>query len=192
MNGKGGAEPAYDYESDEFYDAIFELAFQGATDAEIPMLLSERLGRTITDERFANMKSGTYAVWTPEENERFSKRIKQVLTRARLKINYIVRGRYLKAALGGIKLKSKTTVSRRMRIDGILTDDTEIQTSTTESETAPNIQALTTWLNHHDKDWRKAQMGDFGDEDGDGDIEVKKGIDIDAWIRKEVAGDEED
>ena len=62
------------------------------------------------------------------------------------KINFIVRGAYLTAALGGKKLKNKSTATRRMRLpDGTLTDNEDIQTTVSEIEQAPNMQALSTW-----------------------------------------------
>lgn len=46
----------------------------------------------------------------------------------------MVRGTYLKGALGGKKIKSKMVLRRKLRIGGEYTEDEEIQTSETESE----------------------------------------------------------
>lgn len=195
--GKPNGRPKkFDYDSDEFYDEIFALAFQGLVDAEIADALYEKFHQSLSPATFTMMTNGTYDKWTPEENERRSKRLVGVLERARRKINSIVRGRYLKAALGGIKTKNVTTVTRRMRIDGVLTDDEDIQTSTTECESAPNIQALAVWLHHHDKEWRKKE-GIVEEDYADNNIDpqgvptnIERGIDIASWIDKEVTAKE--
>lgn len=179
-----GAKSKWDYDGDEFYEEIFQHAFQGMIDSEIAYALSEPLN----PNTFIKMKNGTYEGWNEEENARRGARISRMLERARLKTNSIVRGRYLKAALGGIKTKNVTTTRRRLKIQGQLTDDEEIQTTTAEYESAPNIQALATWLHHHDPEWRKYEgrvEADYAD-DPDAIPEAKKGIDIAAWIDMEV------
>ena len=149
----------FDYDSDDFYDEILALSMQGYGDAEIADLLSERFGESLDPTTFSCMKKGKYREWTEEENERRSVRINKVLTRGRRKINgIIVKGRYLKLALGGIKVKSKSIVTHKMRVDGVETDDEEIQTTETETELPPNLQALSTWLYHHDEEWRKKEV----------------------------------
>lgn len=168
----------HDYNSEEFYQEVWGYAFQGANDAEIADFLD------MTPEEFNHLKNGTVAAWDDIENQRVSKKIKQVLTRARRKVNFVVRGRYLKAALGGIKIKSKTTVRRKLRLDGQYTDDEDIQTTEQEHETAPNINALATWLYHHDADWRKIQRG--LDTEDDTIQNVDTGIDIQKWITQEL------
>lgn len=188
-----GRPKFFDYDSDEFYDEIFALAYNGMTDAEIADGLQDKFGHSLSTTAFGLMKSGKYQHWTPEENERRSARLVGVLERARRKNIAIVRGRYLKAALGGIKVKSVTTVSRRLKIDGVLTDNEDIQTTTTESETPPNIQALAVWLHHHDKDWRKHEgevVEDYQDDDNHVPTDVDEGIDISQWITQEVRAKE--
>lgn len=129
---------------------------QGLTDAEIADNLEDKFKTSLSPEVFYCMKNGTYDKWSEEENERRSARLAKVLARGRRKINSIVRGAYLKAALGGKKLKNKSTTTRRMRLpDGTLTDSEDIQATVSEIEQAPNMQALSTWLYHHDEEWRK-------------------------------------
>lgn len=175
----------FDYDSDDFYDEILALAMQGLNDAEIADALGDKFGQSLDPETFNCMKNGNYINWTQEENERRSARFIKVLARGRRKTTSLVRGAYLKAALGGKKVKSKTVVRRRLKIDGAYTDDEEIQTSETETEMPYNIQALATWLYHHDPEWRKVQRNQ-DTEASEVPTDVKKGIDIDAWIKKEV------
>lgn len=179
---KAGRPSKFNYDSDEFYDEIFALAMQGATNAEIAFGLEDRFGHSLDDKAFLAMIHGRYQPWSEEENQRRGSRLRAVLARARQKINMIVRGRYLKTALGGIKTKNRSTTYRRLRVDGHLTDDEEIQTTESEIEYPPNMQALSTWLYHHDPDWRKVQRGEDVDEENQVDV----GIDIGQWIDKEL------
>lgn len=148
----------FDYDSDDFYDEILALAMQGLNDAEIADALGDRFGVSLSPERFYCMKNGNYEAWTEDENARRSERLCKALARGRRKITSLVRGAYLKGALGGKKVKSKTVVTRRLRVDGVYTDDVEIQTSETETEMPYNMQALATWLFNHDPEWRKKSM----------------------------------
>lgn len=175
----------FDYDGDDFYDEILALAMQGMTDAEIADALQDRFGESLDPEVFSTMKNGCYANWTEEENARRSERLNKVLARGRRKTTTLVRGAYLKAALGGKKIKSKTVVRRRLKVDGAYTDDEEIQTSETETELPYNVQALATWLYHHDPEWRKVQRKQDTDA-SDVPTDIKKGVDIDAWIKREV------
>lgn len=106
---KGGRPPKHDYDSDDFYDQVFYLAFNGAINSEIAVSLN------LVPDVFNKMVNGNYQPWSEEDNARRSARLSRVIANAREKINYMVRGRYLKAALGGIKVKSKTTRSRPFR-----------------------------------------------------------------------------
>lgn len=148
----------FDYDSDDFYDEILALSMQGMTDAEIADALQDRFGQSLDPEVFNTMKNGNYPHWSEEENARRSERLKKVLARGRRKMNNAVRGAYLKAAIGGKVIKSKTVVRRRLKVDGVYTKDEEIQTSETETELPYNVQALATWLYHHDPEWRKKSM----------------------------------
>lgn len=150
--------PKFDYDSDDFYDEILALAMQGLNDAEIADALGDRFGVSLSPERFYCMKNGNYEAWTEEENARRSERLCKALARGRRKITALVRGAYLKGALGGKKVKSKTVVTRKLRVNGVYTDDVEIQTSETETEMPYNMQALATWLFNHDPEWRKKSM----------------------------------
>ena len=105
----------FDYDSDDFYDEILALSMQGLTDAEIADALEDKFGVSLSPEVFYSMKNGNYNKWSDEENERRSARLAKVLARGRRKINSIVRGAYLKAALGGKKLKNKSTTTRRLK-----------------------------------------------------------------------------
>lgn len=175
----------FDYDSDDFYDEILALSMQGLTDAEIADALGEKFAQSLTPEVFSTMKNGCYANWSEEENERRSDRLNKVLARGRRKTTSVVRGAYLKAALGGKKVKTRTVVTRRLRVDGMYTDDEEIQTSETETEMPYNVQALATWLYHHDPEWRKVQRKQDTDA-SEIPVDVKKGVSIDAWIKREV------
>lgn len=170
----------FDYDSDDFYDEILALSMQGLTDAEIADALETKFGTSLSPEAFCSMKNGTYKRWTKKENKTRSERLVKVLARGRRKINSIVRGTFLKAALGGRKIKNKSTVKRKLRTpDGYTTDDEEIQSTETENEMPPNIQALATWLYHHDAEWRKIQRK----EDEEEDMENAGGITIDKWLK---------
>lgn len=158
---------------------------QGLTDAEIADALDDKFGASLSPEAFSCMKNGNYDKWSDKENECRSARLVKVLARGRRKINSIVRGAYLKAALGGKRLKNKSTTTRRMRLpDGTLTDEEDIQTVVSEIEQPSNIQALATWLFHHDEEWRKIERKQETDDGVPRDID--KGVDIDSWIKKEV------
>lgn len=178
-------KPKFDYDSDDFYDEILALAMQGMTDAEIADALADKFGQSLSPERFACMKNGKYEEWTDEENERRGERFRKVLARGRRKTLAIVRGAYLKAALGGKKIHSKTVVRRRLKIDGQYTDDEEIQTSESEQELPYNVQALATFLYHHDPEWRKVERK-LDTDATDVPTDIKSGVDIGKWIEREI------
>lgn len=199
------AKPKFNYDSEEFYKEIYALAMQGLNDGEIAYSLGDNLG-VVTDEdgrplrdedgkeihneahgltptTFADMKNGKYKGWTDEENERRSKRISEELAHGRSRVLGIVRGRYLKAALGGIKIKGKVTRKRYNVINGQADMDNMVMEETnSESETAPNMQALANFLYHHDPQFRNIQKGI---EEGDMLIKVKNGVSISRWLEKE-------
>lgn len=177
--------PKFNYDSDDFYDEILALSMQGLTDAEIADALEDRFKTSLSPEAFCSMKNGNYDKWSEKENEWRSARLVKVLARGRRKINSIVRGAYLKAALGGKKLKNKSTTTRRVRLpDGTLTDEEDIQTTVSEIEQPSNIQALATWLYHHDKEWRKVERKQ--DESTDIQTDIEHGINIDSWIKDKL------
>lgn len=187
---KSGRKEKFDYEGDDFYDEILALAMQGLTDAEIADSLEDRFGEKLSPERFSCMKNGKYEAWSEEENKIRSERMCKVLSRGRRKINAIVRGTYLKAAIGSKKVKSMTKrfVQDKCPCMGadkkcpdcggsgwtILTDKAVIQE--TEQDLAPNMQALSTWLYHHDMEWRKVHDKESDDGDEEVDIDEAKWI----------------
>lgn len=167
----------FDYDSIDFYDEILALSMQGLTDAEIADALGDKFGVSLSPEVFSCMKNGKYEAWSDNENERRSAKLSKVLARGRNKINGIVRGAYLKAAIGGKKIRSKSVTRRKLKVDNVYTDDEEIQTTESESEMPPSIQALATWLYHHDPEWRKIESKQ------EEDLEMGRGsIDITKWL----------
>ncbi len=172
----GGRPPKHDYDDDEFYDHVFYLAFNGANNSEIANELN------LHPDVFGRMASGTYDGWNEEENERRGKRLCRVLASAREKINRTVRARYLQTALGGVKVKSKVT--RYIKGEE---DQTLELVQQTETELAPNMQAMSTWLYHHDPDWRKVQRGFEPAESTSANADnIEQGVDISAWIEDHV------
>ena len=82
----------------------------------------------------------------------------------------------LSVSLGGIKTKS--TVVRKLKDqEGNLTGEEELQVS--ESELAPNLQAMSVWLYHHDEEWRKVERKQ--DEEADIPKDIEHGVSIDSW-----------
>lgn len=158
-----GRKPKYDYTGEEFLSRIEKYAKQGLTDREIAYAIG------ILPQTFSEKKS--------EHSE-----ISDVLARGRATINAAVRAKYLAMALGG--LKTKTTVIRKIRDEaGNITGEEELQIS--EIELAPSLQAMSMWLYHHDPEWRKVERKQDTDA-SDIPQDVNKGVDIDAWISKEV------
>lgn len=191
--------PKFDYDGDDFYDEVASLALQGFNDSEIAFSLSNG---GLDPDVFGSMKNGNYGAWSKEENERRSARLNRVLARSRSKTLSIVRGRYLKAALGGIKNKTKVLKYLQEPCGcgggdskcedcggtGFITSTTKAIVQESEIELPPNMQALATWLYHHDPEWRKIQRGK--DEEAD-DIpqNVSRGVSISKWIEEEVRQD---
>lgn len=192
------AKPKFNYDGEDFYKEIYALAMQGLNDGEIAYALGDNLGVVLDDDgrvigeseikglgpdTFAQMKNGQYKGWTEEENERRGKRISKELAHGRAKVLGIVRGRYLKAALGGIKIKGKVTRKRYNVINGQADLDNMVMEETnSESETAPNMQALANFLYHHDPQFRNIQKGI---EEGENIPPVKNGVSISAWLERE-------
>lgn len=172
----GGRPPKHDYDDDEFYDQVFYWAFNGANNSEIASMMD------LNADVFGCMVNGNYNKWNEEQNERRSKRLARVLASAREKINMKVRGKYLQAALGGIKVKSKTT--RYIKGE----EDTTMEVvQETETELAPNMQALSTWLYHHDPDFRKVQRGYEPSESTAAHAgNIEQGVNIASWIEDHV------
>ena len=53
-----------------------------------------------------------------------------------------------------------------------------------ESELAPNLQAMSVWLYHHDEEWRKVERRQ--DEDADIPQDIDHGVSIDSWIKDKL------
>jgi len=175
------AKAKHNYDGDEFYDNIAAYAMQGFTDAEIADALE------LDPDVFGSMKNGNYNKWNKKQNKARSARIDRVLAHGRTKINAIVRSSYLKAALGGKKLKNKSVTKRHLRnAEGMLTDDEEVQTTEAEVEQPSNIQALATWMYHHDEEWRKVERKQDSEAKVPSPEEIEHGIDIDSWIKAEI------
>lgn len=192
------AKPKFNYDSEEFYKEIYALAMQGLNDTEIAYALGDNLGVVLDDagnvlqesdvkgldpSTFTSMKDGKYKGWNEEENARRGARISKELAHGRAKILGIVRGRYLKAALGGIKVKGHVTRRRYNIIKGIKDEDNMVvEEVNSEQETAPNMQALSNFLYHHDPQFRNIQKGI---DEADVMIKVKNGISIGKWLERE-------
>ena len=158
----GGRKPKFDYKSEDFLSQVETYAKKGFTDKEIAFALG------LNPTYFYEMKS------------KYSE-ITDVLARGRATINATVRAKFLAMALGGIKTNS--TVVRKLRdSEGNLTGEDELQVS--ESELAPNLQAMSVWLYHHDEDWRKIERKQ--DEDADIPTDIEHGINIDSWIKDKL------
>ncbi len=175
----------YDYDGEDFYTAIGNLAAKDYNDNEIAQSLGEEIRKIVTarnDEKiddaklgddiqledvdsiseegispevFSRMKSGTYDGWSEQENKLRSMLICQVLQRARAKLSLYYKGVYDKMALGKLKVKTTQTVEKHT-VNKEGNPYTETVTTTTEQELPPNLQAITTWRFHHDPEFRKA------------------------------------
>ena len=177
------AQKKFDYDGQDFYTAIGNLATRDFNDYEIALHLGEEVRKIIEDrnnevidkaetpddivledtenipdgltpEVFSKMKNGNYEGWNEQENKLRSMLISQVLSRARVKLNLLYKGVYDKVAMGKWKTKTVTTVVR----DGVDKEGNRVKdttTTTTEQELPPNMQALTTWRFHHDPEFKK-------------------------------------
>lgn len=54
-----------------------------------------------------------------------------------------------------------------------------------ESELAPNLQAMSVWLYHHDEDWRKIERK----QDDDNRLYSENGVNIDKWMEDNESED---
>lgn len=188
------AKPKHDYDNPDFFKRIEALAMNGYTDEEIANELN------LTREVFTTMKNGNYSGWSKADNKRRGEQISNVLAHGRTRINAIVRSAYLKSAIGGKKIKGSVVkyVQEKCECMGsdkqcpncggtgwvTLTDRAVVQE--TEQELPPNMQAISTWLFHHDPEWRKIEQKQ--DED-DIPTDIKHGVDVDKWIEKEINND---
>lgn len=179
------AKKKFDYDGQDFYAAIGNLAGRDYDDHEIAQFIGDEIKAIIrkryedavdaaetpdqipdepnyddipdslTAEVFARMKNGNYEGWTEQENKLRSMLISQVLQHARGQLRLVYKGVYDKVALGRIKTKT-TTTQERSTITKDGTPFTEKTTTTTTQEMPPNLQALTMWRWHHDPEFKKA------------------------------------
>lgn len=178
-----GAQKKFDYDGEDFYTAIGNLAGRDFNDYEIAMHIGEEVRRlveernnrlideaedempelqdtdripdSLTPEVFSKMKNGNYEGWNEQENKLRSMLISQALSRARVKLNLLYKGVYDKLAMGKWKTKTTTKVERKsVNKDG--EQVIEQTTTTTEQELPPNLQAITTWRFNHDPEFKKA------------------------------------
>lgn len=173
----------FDFEEDDFWGQVYELAIQGFSDRQIALHLKTKNKTILYPATFKEMVRGTYKAWNEADRQDYTIKLRDVLETARERINVLVRARYLKCGLGGHPVKTTTTVRKRMQIDGVYTDDEVIQTTETISETAPNPNILRHWLNMYDSDWAKKEHEDLDDITPD---DIKKGVDVTSWIDKEM------
>ena len=83
------AKPKHDYDSEDFYKRIEQLAMNGYTDEEIANELN------LSADVFGSMKNGNYQCWNKEENKRRGAEIHRVLAHGRTKIVALLRGAYI-------------------------------------------------------------------------------------------------
>ena len=180
------AKPKHDYDNIDFFKRIEALAMNGYTDEEIANELD------LSREVFTCMKNGNYDGWNEEENKRRGEQICNVLAHGRTRINALVRSAYLKGAFGGKKVKSNIVKYVQDKCDCMgqnkkcpecggtgwvtLTDKAVVQEA--ETELPPNMQALTTWMYHHDPEWRKVERK----LDEENSLYSENGIDIEKWM----------
>lgn len=177
------AQKKFDYDGQDFYTAIGNLASRDFNDYEIAMHLGEEVRKIIEDrnnkiiddaetpddivledtenipnglapEVFSRMKNGNYDKWTEQENKLRSMLIGQALSQARVKLSLLYKGVYDKLAMGKWKTKTTTKVEKNTINKGG-TPYTETTTTITEQELPPNMQALTTWRFNHDPEFKK-------------------------------------
>lgn len=177
------AQKKFDYDGQDFYTAIGNLASRDFNDYEIAMHLGEEVRKIIegrnnkiiddaetpddivledtenipdglAPEVFSRMKNGNYDKWTEQENKLRSMLIGQALSQARVKLSLLYKGVYDKLAMGKWKTKTTTKVEKNT-INKEGTPYTETTTTITEQELPPNMQALTTWRFNHDPEFKK-------------------------------------
>ena len=127
------AKPKYDYKSREFLDEIEKLAKKGLTDKEIAISIG------LAPQTFSEKKGKVTELG-------------EVLSRARTTLNAAIRAKFLALAMGGVKVRTVTSSSIKDEMGG-LTDNKLIET--VEAELPPNLNAISTWLFHHDEEWRE-------------------------------------
>ena len=136
-------------------DRVMQQIMDGTiTSEEAELEDSTSVPDSLSIETFSRMKNGNYDGWNEQENKLRSMLICQVLERARSKLCLVYKGVYDKMALGKWKTKTTTkTTSSRGNKEGERYEET-VTTETTQ-DLAPNLQALTMWRFHHDKEFRE-------------------------------------
>lgn len=172
--GKAGRKPKYDYTSESFLSMIADYAKRTCTDTEI----AQNIGLSVSE--FCKKKTEF-----PQ--------IAQTLSHARSGINTVVRGTFLKTALGGRLIKTYSYVQKRCECRGNdpkcpICDGTgwitpEQHRVVTETEQAPNPMVQIRWLMNYDTDFRKRTKGEADDELPQN---IQKGVDIKDWLKKEL------
>lgn len=153
----------WDYESEEFSNAMENYAMKGLTDKEIAIEVS------LNPTYFLELKSKYDS-------------ISDALARGRAKINSAVRQKYLAVALGGLKRKSTTRKLPSMMESGrYIQEDGMVVMETTE-ELPPNPQALATWLFNHDEEWRKKVIDGKKLDVTTNGKELNGSINISSWL----------
>lgn len=177
------AKPKYDYDSDYFYQRIQESADRQMQENHIiwDKVIAADLGFE-TPTTFSEMKNGEYRAWSKEENERRSKRINDLLSRARAGVEPEVWKMVLEMGLGKVQAQDITFD----KIGDKIQDEQRI----TVHKLPPNLNALQMWLRHHSQMYRSIESGKLEDEEnGDIPTDITHGIDIGKWIEKEVSDD---
>ena len=177
------AKPKYDYDSDYFYLRIQESADRQMQENHIiwDKVIAADLGFE-TPTTFSEMKNGEYRAWSKEENERRSKRINDLLSRARAGVEPEVWKMVLEMGLGKVQAQDITFD----KIGDKIQDEQRI----TVHKLPPNLKALQMWLRHQSQMYRSIESGKLEDEENsDIPTDINHGIDIGKWIEKEVSDD---
>lgn len=166
------AKPKYDYDSDFFYQRIQESADRQMQENHIiwDKVIAQDLGFEVATT-FSEMKNGQYRPWTKDENERRSKRINEVLSRARASVEPEVWRMILEMGLGKVQAQDITFD----KIGDKIQDEQRI----TVHKLPPNLNALQMWLRHHSQAYRCIERGEKDIDDGRID-----GIDINVVYNK--------
>lgn len=151
------AKPKYDYDSDYFYQRIQESADRQMQENHIiwDKVIAADLGFE-TPTTFSEMKNGEYRAWSKEENERRSKRINDLLSRARAGVEPEVWKMVLEMGLGKVQAQDITFD----KIGDKIQDEQRI----TVHKLPPNLNALQMWLRHHSQMYRSIESGKLEDE----------------------------
>jgi len=173
------AKPKWDYDDEKFYKVLEGLGKLGATDKMIAATLD------LDADTFSAMKNGTYIGWSESQNSQRSARILGVLARAREKSNVEVLNAYHALATG--KAKSVTRRAIEMPCPDCNGDDVNCLTCggtgrvasrkfVVQETTLPaNLQAASTWLHHHCREWNESEKADNGFDEGS--------IPIENWLK---------